>query len=96
MELSFLNPFSDKFLQAPMEKRREQELNSVANSHGVGEGFYDWTSSFSSYGSFDGTASFSTNAIMFDTLFQTKKGRISYYRNMARYPTVSKYLQMVR
>jgi hypothetical protein len=96
MEFSFLNPFSTKFLQAPLEKRRQQDLDSVSNSYGVGEGFYDWTNAFSTYGTFDGTASFTNNSIMFDQLFQTKKSRVSYYRNMARYPTVAKYLQIVR
>ena len=94
MNLNFLNPFSDEFLQKQPDQEEIRAQTMQNNSVGVDEDVIDWSRLVNGYNTND---QFGLNAdtsnILFDAIFATKRQRISFYRSMALYPLCKKYDQ---
>jgi len=96
MNLNFLNPFSDEFLQKQPDQEEIRAQTMQNNSVGVDEDVIDWSRLVNRYNTND---QFGLNAdtsnILFDAIFATKRQRISFYRSMALYPLCKKAITMI-
>lgn len=99
MQLSFLNPFSDKFLQTPPDREEEREVQTALNSYGQSEDVINWKAAFSDLmnqnSNYDTYGGLNSTGISFEAFFISKRQRVNWYRNMAMYGFIRKCLNMV-
>ena len=97
MNLNFLNPFSDKFLQRGPEHSIVRKTETARNSVGYGEDQIDWGALVNGYtdGYVDPGEPYEQSNVIFDTVFTNKYQKIMWYRNMALYPLVQKALTVM-
>lgn len=97
MNLGFLNPFSDKFLQPEPEHQMQRQADAALNSFGKSEDAVDWRRLTHGYlnGYVEGQDVYDSSGILFEQVFNSKRQRINWYRNLALYPFVRKCLTMM-
>lgn len=97
MNINFLNPFSNQFLQQEPEHSLVRKTEASRNSYGYGEDQIDWGALVNGYtnGVQDPGQPFEQSNILFDTIFVNKYQKIMWYRNMAMYPLVQKALTIM-
>lgn len=97
MNIQFLNPFSDKFLQQEPEHSLVRKTEASRNSFGFGEDQVQWDALVNGYNNsiHDPGQPFEQSNILFDTVFVNKYQKIMWYRNMALYPLVQKALNIM-
>lgn len=97
MNLAFLNPFSQKFLQVEPDHSDVRTTTARLNSYGKSEDAIDWRTAVGGYYSryVSPSQPYDQNGVVFDTVFANKRQRINYYRNLARYPFVKKCLHII-
>lgn len=97
MNLSFLNPFSDKFLMVDPDKSDVRKLSAHTNSYSSGEDAINWNALVRGYGTnnYADGSSYDNNQIVFEAIFSSKRQRINFYRSMALYPFCKKCLSIM-
>ena len=92
MNLQFLNPFSDAFLQPEPEHHMQRQHDAALNSYGRSEDAVDWKRLTHGYlsGYVEGSDVYDSSGILFEQVFANKRQRISFYRNLSLYPFVRK------
>ena len=95
--LSFLNPFSDRFLQPEPEHSMQRQADAALNSYGRSEDAVDWRRLTHGYlnGYVEGSDVYDSSGILFETVFASKRQRINFYRGLALYPFVRKCLTIM-
>ena len=95
--LSFLNPFSDRFLQPEPEHQMQRQADAALNSYGRSEDAVDWRRLTHGYlsGYVEGSDVYDSSGILFETVFASKRQRINFYRGLALYPFVRKCLTIM-
>ncbi|MCQ2210088.1 MAG: portal protein [Paludibacteraceae bacterium] len=91
--LSFINPFSDGFLQNDSDQAYLRELEGKLNSYGVNEDSFDYATMMNQYSPY--AASHNQANILFDVVFKNKMEKISTYRYMSLFPLVRKSLHVI-
>lgn len=96
MDLNFLNPFSDKFLQVNPEASQVRDTEAHLNSFGKGEDSIDWRALAGFDNNYRSPSDpYDKNSIVFENVFSNKRQRINYYRNLALYPFANKLLHII-
>lgn len=96
--LDYINPFSNKFLGLVPDEKDVRNTTAHLNSYSTGEDPVDWRSynrAVGNHGYIPPSNPYSTNNIVFDTVFANKRQRVNYYRNLALYPFVHKLLNII-
>lgn len=97
MNFNFWNPLSNRFLQVEPEHSQVRKADAALNSFGKSEDARNWKNFVQGWGAnyTDPINPYDSNGILFETVFSSKRQRISTYRDLAKYPFVRKCLTMM-
>ena len=91
MNLNFLNFLSSNFLKNEEDAQTLRELEAKNNSIGLDEDQTDWSAAAGGWGTRAGdSVNPDQQSILFDEVFENKRQRIFFYRDMFNYPLVKK------